>query len=153
MRWLWVSREMYDAAIRSHRESLQEHAETLEHIQIKSDAFQAAHERVVAVAEQRYNDLLARYHMLKLQGATVVESAPVREAPKADPVSAALAVACRGNEALLREQRRAVERDRAAGLSDEEIARRILAGNRVQTEFESSDTIPVTPSADRATDP
>lgn len=57
MKWPWVSRAAYEAAIRSHRDSLSEHVSTLDRIQQKSDAFQAAHDQVVAVADKRYSDL------------------------------------------------------------------------------------------------
>lgn len=146
-RWPWVSRRAFDVVVAERERERDEfvrgvnldHARWMESLR----TWKAA-----------YDDLMARYHMLKLQGATIVEPAPVRERPKSDPVKAALAVASRGNPTLLREQTRAVERDRAAGLSDDDIARRILAGNRVAAEFADHEvpTTP-TPSADDAPTP
>lgn len=143
-RWPWVSRALYDGALRD--------AERLCDLwrERKQDAQQE-----LATLKAMYADLLARYHMLKLQGAVVVEPAQPREVPKADALKDALAVASRGNQNLLRQMMRAVEQDRAAGLTDEQIIRRIKAGNRVQAEFADAEVANTTstPSADPASTP
>lgn len=91
------------------------------------EASDARHERDVVRSEARYADMASRYHMLKLQGATL-PPVPVSVQVEQDPVTAAVNAACIGNRALRAQMLRQVERDRAAGFKDLEIVTRIQQG-------------------------
>lgn len=80
-------------------------------------------------ADQRYTDLLSRYHMLKLQGAHEAPPPPPMKLVTPDPILKAIADRApdeRTRKAMLAQ----VEIDKAAGLSAPEIVARIYAGNR-----------------------
>lgn len=118
-RWPWVSRTHHAAALRDHV--------------ALNDLFREA--KVIAQhsereAWRRYDDLFARYHMLKLQGATIPEPARTAQAPKVDPVLVAINAACARHPELRPAMLRQVAIDRAADLTDERIILRIQRGNR-----------------------
>ena len=77
-------------------------------------------------AEAKYADLLARYHMLRLQGAVdVVPPAPVKAV---DRVSAAIAVAAGGDPELRAMMEAQAVADRQEGKSDGDIIAAIYLG-------------------------
>lgn len=77
-------------------------------------------------AEKRYDDLLARYHMLRLQGH--VSIAPPEPVKPLDPITAAIASASGGDPELRRMMEAQVVADRIDGKSDAEILTAIHAG-------------------------
>lgn len=91
----------------------------------------------LSTANKRYDDLLARYHMLKLQG--FAEPAPERviARPTIDPIMQAINAASAGKDHRVRAAMLAqVETDRADKMSDEAIIARIQRGNRPMEEVE-----------------
>lgn len=82
-------------------------------------------------AEQLYDDLLARYHALKLQGATTPEPERTIPAKPIDPVLSAINDASAGKDAKVRVGMiRQAAVDKEAGLKPEDIILRIQRGNR-----------------------
>lgn len=84
----------------------------------------------LALADRRYQDLLDKYHALKLQGAAE-PVAPIAPAPRPiDPIMQEIAAQCGGNTAKRGLMLRQVARDRKAGLDDEVILSRIRQGSQ-----------------------
>lgn len=90
------------------------------------------HQEHASAIGKRYDDLLARYHMLKLQGFAEPAPQPVPFPRQAiDPITAAVNTASAGKDPEIRAaMMMQVGRDRNAGLKDDEIIRRIQRGNR-----------------------
>lgn len=116
MKLPWVSRSEYDLAI------------------VQLNAARTAGEQYAAWwagVAARYDDLLAKYHMLKLQGATAPEPQRAVESAPRDPVMEAVNVACAGKDAKVRAAMLTqVKRDRTAKMPDAEIILRIQRGSR-----------------------
>ena len=138
-RWPWVSRARLDAA-EAYATACERNAQHLSESVTRADYnaaqweriwwdLKAIHEGACERAERRYADLMASYRMLKLQGASEPAPTPApREKPQPDIVKAAISRKCGRNKELRRHMEAQVEADRAAGVSDPEIALRIEQG-------------------------
>lgn len=113
----WVSRELLDAA-NARADAEHENAQFLRRELMARDE----------KAERKFNDLLARYHMLRLHGA--VDVLPPAPAPKADAVAAAIARAAGGDPELRAMMEAQAVADRAAGKSDGDILAAIQLGQQ-----------------------
>ena len=83
-----------------------------------------------AALRAQHADLLARYHMLRLQGHAAPEPAPAPPppAPERDPVQAAILEAAGSDARKYTLMWRQAARDRDANVPDEEIIRAIRNG-------------------------
>jgi len=82
MRWPWVSRELY------------------ERVYVSDEEWQDAYDKLQADANTRYDALLAKYHALRLQGATAAEPRQPVEAKEPDAVHWAIMQRAGNNRAL-----------------------------------------------------
>ena len=106
MRWPFVSRAAYDSIVASR---------DLLHAMYQ-------HERAMVMDEwKRYDELLDRYHALRLQGQTVTPPRPDIQPAPPSPVEDAIAERSGSNGALKRHLTRIADQMRAAKKSDEEI--------------------------------
>lgn len=110
MKWAWVPREHYDIV---HR--LLERQYTVQSALLEAE-------------RERYADLLARYHDLRLQGYNEPPAPVVVERQKPDPLKQAIAAKCGNNRQLRENMERQAAYDRQAGMSDAEIVLKINAG-------------------------
>lgn len=142
MKWPFVSREAYDAVCDARdvardvsaflRRDLMNQAERFTDLLNKSDA--------------KHEALLARYHMLRLQGCAPVEPHPPSLPVSTDPVMAAIdrhAKDGRTRGAMLKQ----AKLDELRGLTPDEIVARIERGNRPADEYDTSDTTSDTQAA------
>lgn len=112
-----------------------ENAQALRHALVREEsrADQERAERISdrEIAERRYQDLLARYTMLKLQGAVEVPPAAKREAvAESDPCVAAINRKSGGNPALRSMMLRQLAQDRAEEKSEADILAAITTGHQ-----------------------
>lgn len=82
----------------------------------------------------QYQDLLAKYHVLKLQGAAVPEPTPTLQRPEFDPVQAAITAKAGPDRRLRTMMSREAMQSRAAGIPDIEIIQAIEHGVTVDEE-------------------
>ena len=115
MKLPWVSRVLFEEAC-ARADAEHENAQLLRRDLVAREA----------KAEAKYADLLARYHMLRLQGA--VDVVPVAPAPRVDPVTAAIARAAGGDPELRAMMEAQAVADRQRGKSDGDIISAIYLG-------------------------
>ncbi len=144
MRWPWTNRapETRDPLIflREIAEARQAKAEAelaMWRGRAESSAAQVlVHQEHASATGKRYDDLLARYHMLKLQGFAEPTPQPTITTPTVDPVTQAVNAACAGKDSKVRgAMLNQVALFRVAKLSDDEIIARIQRGNRPADEI------------------
>lgn len=137
MKWPWVSRAQADRLT----------AEANALARYSDGQILDLQERIIGW-QKRYDDLLARYHMLKLQGfgAESIPANPTQNRIPIDPVMLAVNEACAGKDVKVRKAMLAqVKRDReATKLTDEQIIARIHRGSRPADDL-VIDTTPPTP--------
>lgn len=109
MKFPWVSRAAHDEAMLFIREETS---------------------RTIARLERANAEIFAAYKELRHSGANPKEAERVIEAKPIDPIVQAINLASRGDGALRSAMWRQVEIDRKAGLSNQDIATRIMAGFR-----------------------
>lgn len=111
MRWPWeTERELHSALLREQ----EAHAMTKEALSQTKEMF------------VRYDDLLDKYHALKLSGATPPQPPP--QPVQLDPVIAAINDASHRNPKLRALMSREAQRLRLAGFDDHEIIQQIQDG-------------------------
>jgi len=133
MKWPFVSREAYEAVCEARdierevsaflRRDIVSQAERFIDLLNKSDA--------------KHETLLARYHMLKLQGFAPVEPQPPSSPVSTDPVMAAIDRHAKDGRTRA-QMRKQVELDRLQKLTDAQIVARIERGNRPADEYDTS---------------
>lgn len=132
MTWPWVSRSLLEA-IEAH------HARAVTMLLSR-----------ITESDQRYKDLLSKYHQLTLQGYALPTAGPTPPArPLPDPVMQAVNAACGGKDVAVRQAAlKQVAIDRVARLTDDQIIARIRRGNRPMDDMQDDDTpsLPLTPS-------
>lgn len=124
MKWPWVSRAAYEQAVRSLELTRQD---------VVAARLEARRER--DIADVRYDDLLAKFTALRVQGAVEVpKGATVNDLVhdwsliKPDPAKEAIAAIAGGNLRMRQIMLRQLDADRAAGVSEEAILQRIADG-------------------------
>lgn len=118
----WVSRALYTAAL-ERIDAEREVAQFLRRDVLNSAEHWSA---LVKKADARHDDLLARYHMLRLQG--YVPVAPPEPVAPVDPIIAAIAQASGGDPELRRMMEGQAMADRASGKTDGDILAAIHLG-------------------------
>lgn len=132
MNWPFVSRDFL-ASAEARCKAEHENAMAVRHALIREEA-RADNERAERLvdrdlSEKRYQELLIRYHALKLQGAVEPVPPPPVKIATIDPILRA--VNERAPDQKTRDAMMAQVRiDTAAGLKVDEIVRRIYRGNR-----------------------
>jgi hypothetical protein len=85
---------------------------------------------------REHADLLAKYHMLRLQGYTPTEPAAVAVArAEPDPILQAIHAKAGSNRVLRDQMRAQADADKDAGLNEAEIEQRILRGTSIEELF------------------
>ena len=120
--WPWVSRALYESAV-ARAQSEREVATMLRHDLARHIDQWAG---LLAVADAKYDDLLARYHMLRLQGHVAV---PPPAEPKANPIQRAIARKSGGDAELMEMMERQAAQDKADGMNEAEILLAIQLGH------------------------
>lgn len=102
-----------------------------------------------AAEANRHAALLEKYHALKLSGASLPEPERTIAPRVVDPIQAAINKASTGKDPKVRAAMwRQVEIDRKAGLKDDEIVVRVLAGNRPADDIALMSQLTSNPSGD-----
>jgi hypothetical protein len=151
MRWPWVSRALYEAELAR----IDDLARVSDRMLMEMGAKHEAEITRYKASDERYADLLSKYHQLKVQGFSAPAPQPVIPTrPPVDPVVSAVNAACAGKDAAVRQAAlKQIAIDRMAALSDDVIIARIRRGNRpmddmMDPEPTPSSTPTSTPSAD-----
>lgn len=111
MRWPFVSRSDYDIAM-----------DSIEVFKVRAAEFRVQAE----LADRHYDDLLDKYHALKVSGATPPQPPP--QPVQVDPVIAAINDASNRDPKLRALMSREAQRLRLAGFDDHEIIQQIQDG-------------------------
>lgn len=120
MKWPWVSRELLDEQIeRANRLAAQVNALTMHNESLAN---------IVNADGARLDNLLAKYHELKLQGAAKPEPVPALQRREPDAVTQAVIAMAKGKPGLFAHYNEHVARRRAEGTEESEIAKEILTG-------------------------
>lgn len=127
MNWPFVSRTLHDAALATITRI--EHENQIG--RIESSRWFNHYEDLLERERAERADLLARYHALKLNGASTPEPTPAIPVKPVDPVLSAINDASAGKDAKVRVgMTRQAAVDKEAGLKPEDIILRIQRGNR-----------------------
>lgn len=123
MSWPFVSRAAHDRELAA-LERLLAHAETArDDAQAEVEQANRLHE----AERRRFDDLLSRYHALKLAGGAVPDVLPPQAPP--DPVLLAISRKAGANRVLRTHYARLAHELRAKQMTDEEIVAKIEAGD------------------------
>lgn len=116
--WRWVNKALYGDLLVKYREA----------VKMDNASWWALREEV-SKERSRYDNLLEKYHALKIQGAAPEPAPPPVMTPKApDPVYEAITAAAGADRGLRASMSREAQRYRAMHIPDIEIIRRIQGG-------------------------
>ena len=94
---------------------------------------------MLAVERQRYDDLLTKYHQLRVQGNSAPGPMPVIPPRVVDEVAQAINAIAGTDRQLRANMWRRANEEKAAGLSDPEIIVRIVRGTSLEEFIEAGD--------------
>lgn len=119
-RWPWVSRDLYALACIERDAARAAGVQMAEMWAAEAGRWRSAHD-----------DLLSRYHALKLHGFAEIPAPTITPLPERDPVMLAVNQACAGKDIRVRKAMlEQVAIDRAAQKTDADIVANILRGSR-----------------------